>query len=819
MTGEALFETMGLVEDRFLDVRPGVKKRKCRLVQRNGQREQKRTIPVFERKPAMDLKRAFAAAACLLAVVAAVAIVPHVIDSGHQLPSAGVVSVNSHIHVIFRDYAQLDELLLMERRGEALTDWLKETGLWNQGVKNEEDVAYLQELIHATPIPRLNGKLPDSLEVLEDKPGIFAGFEGVSLFVHSGTEPLSLPDGAQRLTEDPAVYLTDTAEGINGENAYHLTGIAHDHPFTATVRASELTQVLELLGDLSFLCFDTEENSLSGMAGIYSAWELDRQTGTLRLYAQPALYLDANDSKVQGEAVLPPIAVHGLYTPWQQYAEVIRHVKVEGDVKMLGRGVITALPNLESVSLPGGLTFIGGENFTQCPITHITVPAEVEYLGEGFASQCQLLRSVTFRTERLKTAGAILSDCPQLQYAQWASSMEQWQDLLAENEHLSLLEVVCAADALAGDGGWENYCGVQWRWNEAAATLAFRGSGSIEYNDEYPWWELRDQVKTLIVGEGITETGPNVFPLSKVERVYLPSTLRNMGNVIFEGCKKLQWIILPEGITEIPNAAFSQCKKLEYVNIPESVTKLGSLAFEGCSSLRSIRLPNGISFMGDSAFSGCASLEEIRLSDSLRQVRQGVYYDCKALKRIWLPAGIKLLDDVSFYGCKALKDVYFGGTQAQWEQVNISERAYLPQDATVHFESDAAVPVVPEIDTWTGEYRNGELKLEHVVDAATDVRIEVLELTVSFDADTPHGSEGYVTLLVHSQKEQIVELWMKSQQGDDYGLTLERATFLGKTGEGVRLEQMRFEGWKAYSYYLVLEAGNTRISIRICPDP
>lgn len=75
-------------------------------------------------------------------------------------------------------------------------------------------------------------------------------------------------------------------------------------------------------------------------------------------------------------------------------------------------------------------------------------------------------------------------------------------------------------------------------------------------------------------------------------------------------------IIIPSKIFDIPvtsigEAAFEDYTLITSVTIPDSVTSIGSSAFSGCTGLRSISMSNSVTYIGASAFENCISLTEV----------------------------------------------------------------------------------------------------------------------------------------------------------------------------------------------------------------
>ncbi|MBQ3179047.1 MAG: leucine-rich repeat protein [Clostridia bacterium] len=185
---------------------------------------------------------------------------------------------------------------------------------------------------------------------------------------------------------------------------------------------------------------------------------------------------------------------------------------------------------------------------------------------------------------------------------------------------------------------WNN---IQWEFDETTGTLTITGQGKM------PGWSFRDapwvghaaQVKTVIVGEGITYIDSWVLSCRDMPytALHLPSTLEyidvNMlentslntitvaeggmyyveDNVLF--CKDGNMVTLsfypggltnteytvPEGVSHIGRSAFVN-RNLKKVTLPESLVGIGYVAFDGAYSLTEITIPAGVSEIDLAAF-------------------------------------------------------------------------------------------------------------------------------------------------------------------------------------------------------------------------
>lgn len=177
------------------------------------------------------------------------------------------------------------------------------------------------------------------------------------------------------------------------------------------------------------------------------------------------------------------------------------------------------------------------------------------------------------------------------------------------------------------------------------------------------------------------------------------------GNIHFDksngtvtGCdNSVTGAIIPETIEGIPvtaigRAAFESCGgSLTVVSIPSSVTTIQDAAFFSCCGLQKINIPDSVAFIGVSAFLSCGSLREITIPDSVTALYSNTFYDCRRLTSIRLPNGMTSIHDGAFTLCSSLTDVYYDGTQAEFEtkllpRVNARNAFFL--NASFHFKED-----------------------------------------------------------------------------------------------------------------------------------
>ena len=192
---------------------------------------------------------------------------------------------------------------------------------------------------------------------------------------------------------------------------------------------------------------------------------------------------------------------------------------------------------------------------------------------------------------------------------------------------------------------------VNWSYADGVLTISGTGATATDYGKTgQPWQSYMTQITKVVVEEGITVLGKNLFyGASALTDVTLPKGLTSIGAECFRETA-IEAIDLPDTLTEVGNGAFRLCKSLKAVTFPDSLTTLGRTVFYDDSSLTSVTL-------------GGADSKLASLGDQ-------VFTNATALTALTVPASVTKLtvDDKGkgpFYKISATA-ITFLGTQAQW---------------------------------------------------------------------------------------------------------------------------------------------------------
>lgn len=179
------------------------------------------------------------------------------------------------------------------------------------------------------------------------------------------------------------------------------------------------------------------------------------------------------------------------------------------------------------------------------------------------------------------------------------------------------------------------------------------------------------------VPEGITSLYYAFSNCTSLKSVTIPDGVTDLF-AAFQGCTSLESVTLPEGVTTIASA-FSDCKSLTKITIPKSVV-YASEAFTNCTSLTEVTFEGTVNLY--KTFRGCTSLTKITVPEGVQDLRN-TFRDCAALAEVTVPVSVTEIEG-GFANCNALTDVYYGGTMAQWTELEEKGNCEAPSQYVVH---------------------------------------------------------------------------------------------------------------------------------------
>ena len=236
----------------------------------------------------------------------------------------------------------------------------------------------------------------------------------------------------------------------------------------------------------------------------------------------------------------------------------------------ISTNVFAGCSGIEEIVLPRGVLTIGAGAFNNCSgVQRLWLTNSIQSIGANAFNGMKSLKKVYFSGTILEWETGI----------QWADKGYQIGVAITTNEETA-----------------SGSCGEALTWSlNSAGDLTVSGTGDMAdfTATGAPWAEYRDQVKLVIVGQGVTSIG---------------------------------------------SSAFQDCKNLKTVSLPGSLTALGKNAFLRCGELTNVKLPASLKSVGTDSFTGCEKLELLDLTgvpDEIMELRTSLE------GTVTLPVGVK----------------------------------------------------------------------------------------------------------------------------------------------------------------------------------
>ena len=390
---------------------------------------------------------------------------------------------------------------------------------------------------------------------------------------------------------------------------------------------------------------------------------------------------------------------------------------IPNGVTSIGNGAFYSCTNLVSVSIPNSVTSIGDDAFAECDrLTDVTIPDGVTSIGDGAFAKCDELTSVTIPNSVTSIGDGAFSGCTNLSVS-IPDGVTRIGDEAFSNCY-SLTSITIPKSVLCiGNRAFYN-CnlvsvsisdGVESIGDEAFSEcgrltsisipdsvtsigkMAFPGVKNIHVSSGNPAYSDMDGVlfsrdATILFcypsGKDADADASTTYTI--------PDSVTSIGDGAFVGCYRLTGVTIPDGVTSIGDQAFGGCGRLESITIPDGVTSIGDEAFYGCSSLTSITIPDGVTSIGDRSFTYCASLTSITIPDGVTTIGVYAFDGCSSLTCVTIPVSVTSIGLGAFIlnpwgGEDDLTDVYYNGTENQWNAIDIGSGNDPLLNATIHF--------------------------------------------------------------------------------------------------------------------------------------
>ena len=214
--------------------------------------------------------------------------------------------------------------------------------------------------------------------------------------------------------------------------------------------------------------------------------------------------------------------------------------------------------------------------------------------------------------------------------------------------------------------------------------------------------------------------------------VTIPEGVKTIGSGAFYNCNFINHIIISNTVTKIGDSAFYGCSGLKNISIPNSVTDIGYYVLSGCSNLTHLEIPfvgKTTNFLNDvylypfaylfgddeyvgsvpvqqyvrinpgsreksqketyyipsslktvaissgtifkRAFYNVTTIKNIQFGEDVMCIEEWAFEGCLSLTNIYIYGDVFQVKSSAFKDCHSISKVYFGGTEEEWNNINI----------------------------------------------------------------------------------------------------------------------------------------------------
>lgn len=374
---------------------------------------------------------------------------------------------------------------------------------------------------------------------------------------------------------------------------------------------------------------------------------------------------------------------------------------IPNQVKIIGADAFAGQPDLASVTLPSGLTYIDGEAFYGTSITEITIPSGVTTIRNAAFMMCQNLKTVSILSPNVDLAENAFGNCYlDRDNISWvdheiptdfggAYMVTEQNDGLLIRENAAFKCRAFATDvtipntvtsinqyafygiqSLSSVTIPSSIVNIEQRAFESCTNLTSIRIPNSEATIAKDAFGNCDNLDTIYFDGSVTypnDDYDDYGPFGANNAIVLPTNNIDglqIENGIIKGCARyISNLVIPNTVTAIGLKAFGQkytwqslYNTFSAVTIPDSVISISGSAFAGISTLQTANIPSSVTYFGSSIFES-TGLKDITISEGVTCIPFQMFNYCQQLTSITLPSTINQINSFAFSSCGSLSGI------------------------------------------------------------------------------------------------------------------------------------------------------------------
>ena len=162
-------------------------------------------------------------------------------------------------------------------------------------------------------------------------------------------------------------------------------------------------------------------------------------------------------------------------------------------------------------------------------------------------------------------------------------------------------------------------------------------------------------IPSYIERKPVVSIAKQAFNASKtLTAVYVPSTVKDIGNNAFFGCDNLDRVSIQGGNLKIGTYAFASCRSLKRVVFNGAAAELGNYAFTNCRKI-AIYYTQNVTTIGECAFLGSGLSGELDLR-GVKNIKKSAFKGCE-ITSITFGKNLSAIEPSAFFNCDDLNEI------------------------------------------------------------------------------------------------------------------------------------------------------------------
>ena len=205
-------------------------------------------------------------------------------------------------------------------------------------------------------------------------------------------------------------------------------------------------------------------------------------------------------------------------------------------------------------------------------------------------------------------------------------------------------------------------------------------------------------IPSYIERKPVVSIAKRAFNASKtLTAVYVPSTVKDVGDSAFFGCDNLDRVSIQGGNLKIGTYAFASCRSLKRVVFNGAAAELGNYAFMNCSKI-AIYYTQNVTTIGECAFLGSGLSGELDLR-GVKNIKKSAFNGCE-ITSITFGKNLSAIEPSAFFNCDDLNEIKLSDENDEY--VYVDDCLIRRSDNTLVLGLASAV--IPETVVSIGDY-------------------------------------------------------------------------------------------------------------------